>query len=142
MSNYLVWLLLTTIVGSMLALAVHRTVGTRRPAGHVSSRFLIATLVVLFAGCAYGARLEQTGDINCQADEGIYIYGEFSWSLAPPGPTCTFTVEEHGFDEVRGPSEVMSVWLVVVGAGAATTVVMARRESSTSDPPRSAPIES
>ncbi len=133
MSNYVAWLLLTGVVGLLLALAVSGAyTGQRRSTSHLGIRLLIATLVVLLVGCAYGARVEQMGDIYCQAAEGDYTYGELGWSTVPPGPTCTFTEAEHGFDEVRGPSPVMSVWLAVVATGAATTAVVALRERTTS----------
>jgi hypothetical protein len=133
MSAYLAWLLLTCVVGALLALAVHRAyAGRLHPSSPLGIGVLIATLVVLFAGCAYGARLEQTGAINCQVAEGDYIYGEFGWSTVPPGPTCTFNEAEHGVDEVRGPSPAMSVWLALVAVGAATTAVIALRERTTS----------
>ena len=133
MSNYLAWLLLTCVAGALLALAAYRLyAGRLRSTSHLGLRLLIGTLVVLFVSSAYGARLEQVGDINCQATDGDYTYGEFGWSTVPPGPTCTFTEADHGFDEVRGPTPVMSVWLALVAAGAATTAAIALRERTTS----------
>lgn len=41
-------------------------------------------------------------------------YGTLGWSVLPPGPTCTWTVEANGFDKVQGPSPVMSVWLITL----------------------------
>lgn len=142
MSNYLAWLLLTGVVGAFLALAVYLAyAGRLRSAPYLGNMLLvIATLFVLLVGCAYGASLEQVGDINCQAAEGEYTYGEFGWSTVPPGPTCTFTRAEQGFDEVRGPTPVMSVWLALVVAGAATTAVMVLRARATSGTDQSSAV--
>jgi hypothetical protein len=63
--------------------------------------------------------------------DGEYNYGEFGWLTVPPGPTCTFTQEEHGFDQVRGPNLGMSIWLALVGAGTATAGVIAIRDTRT-----------
>lgn len=133
MSKYVAWLLLTASVGALLAVAVHRIhTGRLRSTSRLANTLIIGTLAVSFAGCAYGARLEQVGDINCQAADGDYTYGSFGWSTVPPGPTCTFTRAAHGFDEVRGPSPVMSVWLALVAAGAATSAVLVIREHTRS----------
>jgi hypothetical protein len=134
MSNYLAWLPLTGVAEALLALAVHRSHASRLRS---SSRLglTIATLVVLLVGCAHGARLGQVGNINCQAANGDYVYGEFGWSTIPPGPTCTFTTADHGFDEVRGPSPVMSVWLALLAAGTATSVAVMLRSEHDSERP-------
>ena len=129
MSNDTAWLLLTASIGALLAVAVHLAHTARiRSRPHLANRLIIGTLAVLLAGCAYGARAEQVGDINCKAADGEYTYGSFGWSTVPPGPTCTFTRAAHGFDEVRGPSPVMSVWLTLVAAGAAGSAVLVLRE--------------
>lgn len=129
MSNYLAWLLATSLVGAVLAVAMWRSyirrAGSRHPR---ANRLVIATLAVLFVGCAYATNLEQAGDSNCQVTQGDYTYGEFGWSTIPPGPTCTFTQAEHGVDEVRGPSPVTSVWLALVAAGAVAIVTVRRSE--------------
>ena len=128
MSNYLSWLLLTGVAGALLAYAVHRA--SCRPAWFViapGQRTDHRNIGRSAGGLPYGARLEQVGDINCQAADGDYVYGEFGWSTNPPGPTCTFTAADHGFDEVRGPSPVMSVWLALLAAGAVTSVAVVLR---------------
>ena len=141
MSNYLAWLLLTGVAGVLLALAVYLAYAGRiRSSSRLGHRLIIATLAVLFVGCAYGARLEQVGDINCQAADGDYIYGEFGWSTIPPGPTCTFTRAKHAFDEVRGPSPVMSIWLALVAAGAATTASVVLRTPGSSGTDQSSAV--
>ncbi|MGB3409990.1 MAG: hypothetical protein WBA45_02235 [Microthrixaceae bacterium] len=81
----------------------------------------------LVAGLVVWTPIEGMGDSFCESAADSSNYGEMSWSLAPPGPQCTFTVESNGFDEVRRPSPLMSLWLtalvlastavLVVGAG-------------------------
>lgn len=129
-SNYLAWLLVTAAVGALLVFVLYRTFARQATSeSRMGSFVLIATLVLLFVGCAYGARLGQTADINCETADGEYDDGEFGWSTIPPGPTCTFTQAEHGFDEVRGPNLGMSIWLALVGAGTAAAAVIAIRDS-------------
>lgn len=128
MSSYLIWLLLAAAFGLLLCLATYHAIASRRRSGsQLANGLIVATLVVVFTGCAYGARLEQVGDINCQQADGVYVLGEFGWSISPPGPTCTFTLEEHGFDETRGPTPVMSVWLALVATGAVVTAIVTLR---------------
>jgi hypothetical protein len=50
-------------------------------------------------------------------NRGDSVYGQLRWSLVPPGPTCTWTVEADGFDAYQGPTAVMSIWLATLVAG-------------------------
>ncbi len=103
----------------------------------IKRRGCLTTLVILgwsgtlLVGLAYAGVLQLLGDANCEPTPGSSTYGEFGWSLMPPGPTCTFTAEVHGFDEVRGPTPVMTIWLVavVIGAGACMYLLRSPFES-------------
>jgi len=86
-----------------------------------------AWTVVLLAGLGYGALVQHLGDAYCEPFEGSSQYGELRWSAFPPGPTCTFTADVHGFDAVRGPYPVMSTWLLVLAVGGAVCIVLVRR---------------
>lgn len=81
----------------------------------------------LALGLAYAGFLQLGGDTSCEASPGESNYGTFGWSVVPPGPTCTFTEELNGFDEVRGPTPVMSIWLLVLLVGALVVVPLVRR---------------
>ncbi|MFZ4433294.1 MAG: hypothetical protein ACOYOQ_08890 [Microthrixaceae bacterium] len=97
---------------------------------------VVGWLGILAVGVAYGALVEDLGDAYCEPFEGSSQYGELRWSVLPPGPTCTFTVAEHGFDEVRGPWPVMSVWIAVLVVGGLVCVALvraARSPASTND---------
>lgn len=87
----------------------------------------LAWLAVAAIGVAYGLHVWRTGDVYCQVAPKVYDYGELSWSVLPPGPVCTFTADAHGFDGVRGPYPVMSIWLLVLVVGAVAFVVARRR---------------
>lgn len=101
-------------------------------------RFLLRSLLVtgwvlvLLAGVAYGALVELSGDSYCPIEPNSSTYGTQGWSVVPPGPTCTFTAEQRGVDdvistdEVRGPTPVMSIWLGVLGLGVAALVLFPR----------------
>jgi hypothetical protein len=87
----------------------------------------IGWLAVLLLGVAYGAMVQMLGSAYCEPVPGSSTYGELDWSIAPPGPTCTFTADIHGFDAVRGPYPVMSVWLAVLAIGGVLCVALLRR---------------
>jgi hypothetical protein len=57
---------------------------------------------------------------------GDSTYGELSWSLLPPGPTCTWTKEADGFDAHQGPTAVMSLWLLSLLAGGLVARLLVR----------------
>lgn len=82
---------------------------------------------VLLIGLAYAAFINNTGDLGCNATTGGSNYGQFGWSVSPPGPTCTYTANLNGFDSVVGPTPVMSVWLVALVAGGIAVVSLIRR---------------
>ena len=79
-------------------------------------------LAVLVVGVAYGVLVNDMGELYCEPVEGSSDYGDFAWSVLPPGPTCTFNASVHGFDGVRGPTPVMSVWLATLAVGALVSV--------------------
>ncbi|CAN5624775.1 hypothetical protein BH10ACT3_BH10ACT3_03200 [soil metagenome] len=78
-------------------------------------------------GLAYAALLQLLGESGCEPTEGSSQYGRFAWSAWPPGPTCTFPKNVHGFDEVRGPKPVMSVWFAARGLGGVVCLERLRR---------------
>lgn len=83
--------------------------------------------IVAAIGTAYGLLVWDMDSMYCPVEQGVSTYGELSWSILPPGPVCTFTADVHGFDEVRGPYPVMSIWLLVLVIGAVAFVVARRR---------------
>lgn len=87
----------------------------------------LAWFIIAAIGTAYGWLVWDMGEMYCPVEQGASTYGELSWSILPPGPVCTFTAEVHGFDEVRGPYPVMSIWLVVLVVGAVAFVIARRR---------------
>ena len=68
------------------------------------------------------ALLRFLGPLACEAERGDSIYGELSWSLALPGPVCTYTEVLNGFDLEQGPSVWWSVAVayLVLGRGSFT----------------------
>lgn len=60
-------------------------------------------------------------------ERGDSVYGELRWSLLPPGPTCTWTLEADGFDARQGPTAVMSIWLATLVAGGLIAWLLVRR---------------
>lgn len=102
----------------------------RNPLADLQTRgrvMVVSWMVVLVAGVAYGLMINDMGELACEPTPGSSDYGEFAWSLNPPGPTCTFTEALHGFDEVRGPTPVMSVWILVVVVGGVVCFELLRR---------------
>lgn len=102
----------------------------RRDAWRVTVGIVVALcwFGTLALGLAYAAYLVLMGDAVCEPFPGGSTYGTLGWSVLPPGPTCTFTEQLHGFDEVRGPTPVMSIWLLVLlVAGVAIALVGWRR---------------
>ncbi len=81
---------------------------------------------VLLVGIAY-AILINDSDVYCEPADGSSNYGDFAWSVFPPGPTCTFNEAVHGFDEVRGPNPGMSIWLIALVVGAVLCIELLRR---------------
>ncbi len=59
-------------------------------------------------------------------ERGDSTYGELSWSLLPPGPTCTWTNEADDVDAHRGPTAVMSIWLAALLAGGLVAWLLVR----------------
>lgn len=87
----------------------------------------LAWFIIAAIGTGYGLLVWDMGEMYCPIEQGLSTYGELSWSILPPGPVCTFTPDVHGFDEVRGPYPVMSIWLLVLVIGAVAFVVARRR---------------
>lgn len=87
----------------------------------------LAWFIIAAIGTAYGLLVWDMGELYCPVEQGASTWGELSWSILPPGPVCTFTADVHGFDEVRGPYPVMSIWLLVLVVGAIAFVVARRR---------------
>lgn len=87
----------------------------------------LAWFIIAAIGIAYGLNVWDMGSMYCPVEQGASTYGELSWSILPPGPVCTFTVDVHGFDEVRGPYPVMSIWLLVLVIGTVAFAVARRR---------------
>ncbi|MGB6059327.1 MAG: hypothetical protein WBF71_13805 [Microthrixaceae bacterium] len=94
--------------------------------GWLTTLWILAWSGTLLVGLAFAWLLDNLGDSNCEPTPGSSTYGKFGWSLIPPGPTCTFTAEVHGFDQVRGPSPVMTIWLAVLVIGAGVGVHLLR----------------
>jgi len=82
---------------------------------------------VLFVGAAYAILINDMDELYCEPVDGSSNYGDFAWSVFPPGPTCTFNEAVHGFDGVRGPTPVMSIWLIALVVGAVLCVELLRR---------------
>ena len=92
------------------------------------ARVVASTWVaVLVVGVAYGVLVNDMDELYCEPTPGSSDYGDFAWSVLPPGPTCTFTGALHGFDGVRGPTPVMSVWMANLAIGGMLSVAMLRR---------------
>ncbi len=87
----------------------------------------VGWVALLLLGVAYGVMVQMLGSAYCEPVSGSSTYGELNWSIVPPGPTCTFTAAIHGFDAVRGPYPVMSVWLAVLAVGGVLCVALLRR---------------
>lgn len=100
--------------------------GDRRRARSLASWAVAGWWLVLLTGIGHGAMVLLIGDAYCEPFEGSSTYGTLRWSALPPGPTCTFVAEFHGFDAVRGPYPVMSIWLAVLAIGGALCVALLR----------------
>lgn len=83
--------------------------------------------IALVVGLGYAILINDMAELYCEPIAGSSDYGAFASSIIPPGPTCTFTEAVHGFDAVRGPSPVMSVWLVSLALGAMWILLLLRR---------------
>lgn len=110
-------------------------------------RMAIAVLVVLAwlglaaIGVTYAAFRQVSGWASCEHERGDSNYGEFSWSAIPPGPVCTWTLAGNGFDDSKGPTPVMSLWLLsLVGLGVAAVWAI-RTASRYESPIEPEPIE-
>lgn len=85
----------------------------------------VAWLLTLAAGMGYALLVQLRGSTYCEPSEGSSQYGDLSWSVLPPGPTCRFSQEVHGFDATRGPTPVMSIWIAALLLGACVILVLA-----------------
>lgn len=86
----------------------------------------LATAVIALAGLAYAALISVLDNTTCTGAGGDSNYGAFSWSVMPPGPVCTYSVEQNGRAFVEGPGPEMSVWLLTLLAAAMVLVVTRR----------------
>ena len=107
--------------------------GTRFPVRLFARLAVAAWVLVLLLSVGYVALVHLLGEEYCEVFEGSSIfennavYGELRWSALPPGPTCTFTKDVHGFDEVRGPYSFLSIWLGALVVGGALCIAVLRR---------------
>jgi hypothetical protein len=97
-------------------------------------RWLIAVAVagwtvLLLLGLAVVAERQWIGDLGCEASTGDSNYGTHGWSVLPPGPTCTYTRDLNGYDQVDGPTPAMSIWLAGLAIGGVICVTLVRRSS-------------
>ncbi len=94
--------------------------------GRPTCLVLLISVWVLFLviGVGYAAMVILLGSAYCEPFEGSSQYGELRWSLWPPGPTCSFTKSVHGFSETRGPTPVMTMWLVGLAVGLCLVIVL------------------
>jgi hypothetical protein len=101
----------------------------RHPAepGALARVAAVIWVIALVVGLGYAILVNDMAELYCEPIAGSSDYGAFAWSIVPPGPTCTFTDAVHGFDEVRGPTPVMSVWLLALAAGAMWILPMLTR---------------
>lgn len=76
---------------------------------------------VLLLGLAWGSFVVLADDLYCERTPGSSDYGDLSWSIVPPGPQCSWP----GAD-VRGPTPVMSAWLLFLLALGGLAVWLAR----------------
>ena len=80
-----------------------------------------ATLSLALLGVAYALLLD---DVNaCELDTGDSNYGSLSWSVLPPGPTCTYTEAANGVARSDGPGPAMTIWLLLLLIASVTLVL-------------------
>lgn len=144
-----VWLALLVVTAWPCLVRIWRPrVGDALQRGRTRDRTILALLATLgwtgiaFLGTGYGVFLQAMGDAGCPTHLGSSEYGDFSWSLVPPGPRCTFDEAEHGFSETRGPGPVMSVWLIGLAATAWPCLVPLWRPRADEEPTFARPLES
>ncbi len=95
----------------------------------------LSCLGILLIGLAWGALITFLDWGYC--GRGDSNYGKLGWSLLPPGPTCTWTVESNGVDASWGPTPVMTIWLItliLLGVVARLLVRKARDERRSESP--------
>ena len=73
----------------------------------------ITWAAIAFVGLAYAVFLEFLDDSACERG-GDSNYGDFRWSLLPPGPVCTWTEERNGFAARDSVGLLTSVWLLAL----------------------------
>lgn len=86
---------------------------------------IVSWVGVALVGLAGLTLIGLEGDLGCDLSGADSNYGTLSWSALPPGPVCTYTVDENGVGKVDGPSPVTSIWLLTLvglGVGATWTV--------------------
>jgi hypothetical protein len=90
--------------------------------------FVVVPWFLLFTvGVGWAVFIESFELSYCEHDRHDSASGELSWSVLPPGPVCTWTVEENGFADTRGPTPVMSLWLLsLLGLGYVTVLAVQR----------------
>lgn len=107
------------------ATASSRSPGATTKANPRALTAIMIWAAVLLVGIAYAILISD--DLYCEPVDGSSDYGDFAWSVFPPGPTCTFNEAVHGFDEVRGPNPGMSIWLIALLLGAVLCIELLRR---------------
>lgn len=88
--------------------------------------FILGWCLWFLAGSAFALFIDMLGDVLCSEPPDDSNFGRFGWSVIPPGPTCTFTKATNGYDAVRGPSPLMSIWIIGVVVGAVITFRLIR----------------
>jgi hypothetical protein len=82
----------------------------------------LAWLGLLAIGVLVMVAIEVAPELWCDHPLHDSDYGEMSWSILPPGPMCTWSVENGNLvNDTRGPGPAFSLWLLsLVGSGAFT----------------------
>lgn len=94
--------------------------------GRLTALVILGWAAILSMTLAYVVAWTYFGDLSCEAFPDTSSYGEVVWSVVPPGPICTFTEANNGFDEVRGPSPVMSILIFLLIAGGVLVAMLLR----------------
>jgi hypothetical protein len=77
------------------------------------------------AGIGWVGLVSFFGDAWCE--RGDSNYGQLSWSVLPPGHTCTWTAQDNGFDATEGPGWQGSAYIIVMAVGGVTILALQRR---------------
>lgn len=80
----------------------------------------VAGTALLLVGLLWMAFIGFSASTYCE--RGDSNYGTLSWSTLPPGPVCTWSEGPIRAAETTGPTPVMSMWILVMGALAVIAV--------------------